>query len=276
MLNALTACKGLNFPEDQTISDQITVSDSDDEGVAETELGNIPTELLPSNSGLYSPWVDVSTMSLPNIVLASFWLQSCMRKHKVCADFQKRGHLPSRIIDISNPQRPILAKGLGRDEPYVTLSYKWGEARRCITTTVNLMQHTKLGIPLSELPCTFKDAIFVASSLGFRWIWIDALCICQDSPDELSLEIKRMDQTFQTSTLTLFATAGDGADTGLMCTRDPRWVKPCKLKIKTTLDGKMAEGSVYITLDGGEKTNSPLYDRGWYISPYLGSAAQTE
>jgi hypothetical protein len=196
MLNALTACKSLTSPEDQTVSNQITVADSDGEDVAEAELGNISTDLLPTNSGFYSPWIDVSTMSLSNIVLASFWLQSCMREHKMCARFQKRGHLPSRIIDISNPQKPILAEGLDRDEPYITLSYKWGKAHRYITTTETLMRHTKLGIPLCELPCTFKDAIFVASSLSFRWIWIDALCICQDSPDELFREINRMDQTF--------------------------------------------------------------------------------
>jgi hypothetical protein len=276
MLNALTACKSLTFPEDQNISNQVTALDSDDEDVAEAELGNISTDLLPINSGLYSPWVDVSTMSLSNIVLASFWLQSCMRKHKVCADFQKRGHLPSRTIDISDPQKPILTEGLDRDEPYITLSYKWGETRRYTTTTKNLMRHTKLGIPLDELPQTFRDAIFVASSLGFRWLWIDALCICQDFPDEQFREINRMNHTFQTSTLTIFATAGDCADTGLISTRDPRWVKPCKLTIKTTLEGKTTKGPVYITLDGGEETNSPLYDRGWYVPPCHGSAAEAD
>ncbi|OCK83810.1 HET-domain-containing protein, partial [Lepidopterella palustris CBS 459.81] len=199
------------------------------------------------------------------MVLAAYWLQSCMRKHKACSDFQRKGPLPSRIIDISDPQNPILTEGSGSNEPYITLSYKWGETRRYTTTTQNLMRHTTLGIPLDELPQTFKDAIFVASSLGFRWIWIDALCICQDFPGEQLREMNRMDTTFQISTLTIFATAGDDADTGLMSIRDPRWVKPCKLTIKTTLEGKTAEGPVYITIDRGEMTNAPLYNRGWVL-----------
>ena len=240
MLNALTTCKRLTPPEDQSTRNRVTTEDSDDECVA--ELGNISTDLLPAlNPGLYSPWIDVSTMSLSNMVLASFWLQSCMQKHNVCTNFQGKGHLPGRIIDISDPQKPILTEGLDRSEPYITLSYKWGETHRYTTTTKNLTRHTKLGIPLDELPQTFKDSIFVASSLGFRWLWIDALCICQDFPDEQIREINTMDQTFQTSTLTIFATAGDGADTGLMSIRDPRWVKPCKLTVRTTLEDKKTE-----------------------------------
>lgn len=269
MLNALTSCKNLTSPESQSKTGHVTRLDDDDaEHVADVNPSNISTistDLLNLESDLFSPWIDASTISLSNMALASFWLQSCMRQHRVCTDLQKPSRLPNRIIDISDPQKPILSDGLGRDEPYVTLSYKWGEARRYITTSKNLAQHTKQGIPLSELPQTFKDGIFVASSLGFRWIWIDALCICQDFTHELIQEMNRMDQTFQASTLTVFAAAGDDADAGLMSVRDPRWVKPCKLAIKATLDGKTTEGAAYISLDGGEWTHAPLYRRGWYV-----------
>ncbi|KAF3003636.1 hypothetical protein E8E13_007747 [Curvularia kusanoi] len=200
--------------------------------------------------------------------LASFWLRSCMREHEICTDFQIEGILPNRIIDISDPMKPLLREGGNRKEQYVTLSYMWGTGRKYFTLRENLDQHTDDGIPLKNLPKTFEEAIFVARFLGFRWIWIDALCICQDSPDEVVSEIGRMDQIFRTSTLTIFAAAGQSADAGLEAMRDPRWVKPCKLKIKTTLEDNTAEGAAYFTLHE-KPTKKPLYERGWVLQEQL-------
>lgn len=276
MLDALTNSQIATIIGDQPSHPTAPTLNGDLEKIMEVELGNIPTELLRMDVGLYSPWLDDSTISLPNMLLASFWLQSCILKHKVCTDYQSRGPLPFRIIDIKDPQKPRLDKGLDREAPYVTLSYVWGEARRYVTTSHNLHQHMNQGIALSELPKTFKDAIYVASMLGFHWIWIDALCICQDKPDELEQEINRMDRTFRTSTLTIFATAGDNADTGLKSMRDPRWVKPCKLTVKATTKDNTAEGSAYFALDGGTATDTPLYNRGWYFSFCLRQSAGSD
>lgn len=263
MLVALTSSQSATSIEARSLHTPAPILVRNPEENAEGEVGNIHRELLQMDVGLYSPWFDLSTMSLPNMLLASFWLQSCISKHTVCTDYQKKGSLPFRIINISNPQNPRLEEGLAREEPYITLSYKWGDTCRYLTTTQNLERHTQQGFPLSELPRTFEDAMFVASMLGFRWIWIDALCICQDRPGELKQEIDKMDQTFGASTLTIFAIAGDHADTGLGSMRDPRWVKPCKLTVKTTLNNDTADGSACFTLRGGEATYAPLYNRGW-------------
>lgn len=74
-----------------------------------------------------------------------------------------------------------------------------------------------------------------------------------------------MDQIFQYSTLTLFAAAGDHADSGLSFPRDPRWHKPCLLNLKTTVHHKTVEGSVYVDVDGAHDSYSPLYGRGWVL-----------
>ncbi|KAI1643678.1 uncharacterized protein F4817DRAFT_319559 [Daldinia loculata] len=127
--------------------------------------------LLPANHPeLYSPRLDVSTTSLANIALASFWLQYCLRNHQPCAQFDKRGPLPSRVIDVSQPQQPVLVEGMNRVENYITLSYKWGESAKYFTLAQNLCEHEETGIPLIFLPRTFKDAMHVTHSLGFRWL----------------------------------------------------------------------------------------------------------
>ena len=101
-------------------------------------------------------------------------------------------------------------------------------------------------MPLEELPWTFKEAINVAHALGFRWHWIDALCTLQDSKEDQGHEIIRIDSVFRSSVLTLFATAGNNADAGLSAEHDPRLVKPCIIKLKTTLDGKTVESQTFI------------------------------
>lgn len=41
-------------------------------------------------------------------------------------------------------------------------------------------------ISLDELPKTFKEAIYLVRSLGICYIWIDSLCIIQDSVEDVS------------------------------------------------------------------------------------------
>lgn len=35
-----------------------------------------------------------------------------------------------------------------------------------------------------KLPKTLQDAVIITCKLGFRYIWIDCLCIDQDDPDD--------------------------------------------------------------------------------------------
>lgn len=39
----------------------------------------------------------------------------------------------------------------------------------------------KTGISWEDLPPIFKDAVTVSQNLGIEMVWIDALCIVQDS-----------------------------------------------------------------------------------------------
>jgi hypothetical protein len=44
------------------------------------------------------------------------------------------------------------------------------------------------GIPLHTLPKTFRDAIYLTRKLGISYIYIDALCIIQDDPNDWAIE----------------------------------------------------------------------------------------
>ena len=222
--------------------------------------------LAEQSPQLYSPWLDCSTISPANLALASSWLKNCLQNHWPCTDGHSPGPLPTRIINVSDPREPRLEDGLHRSKQYVTLSYMWGTRRRYVTTEANLSVH-KTSLPLTQLPLTFKDAIHVTYMLGFQWLWIDALCIVQDSKEDRAREVGAMDEIFRCSTLTLFAASGKSVDAGLAVPRDPRWTKPCLLEMRTTLDGETVEGSSYVTIDSARRDSpdSPLYTRGWVL-----------
>jgi hypothetical protein len=102
--------------------------------------------------------------------------------------------------------------------PYLALSYMWGTHpyKGYITTNANLPAR-KRNIVEHELPKTFQHAIHIARSLGVRYLWIDAVCIIQDSDDakDWLQESKKMGSIFANALLTLVAAAGKNSKEGM-------------------------------------------------------------
>lgn len=71
------------------------------------------------------------------------------------------------------------------------------------------------GIPEDLLPQAFKDAIGLVRTLGFRYLWIDSLCILQDSQEEWHSECGSMDRTYADAALTIAADNGPDSNCGL-------------------------------------------------------------
>lgn len=87
---------------------------------------------------------------------------------------------------------------------YACLSYCWGSSETQIgqTTCKNLSGYLRY-IPFDELPPTVVDAILLCFKLGFRFLWVDRLCILQDSPKDWSEEASRMCEVYSRSVLTI-------------------------------------------------------------------------
>lgn len=168
------------------------------------------------------------------------------------------------MINVSNPERPFIEDGQCRIGDYVTLSYKWGDGVRYTSSKQNIEDHYT-SIPRTQLPTTFCEAIDITYNLGFQWLWIDALCILQDSTIDQANEIDRMGVIFRSSALTLFACSTDNADAGLSSNRDPRWVKPCKLTLRASFDEHHFQCSTYVSINRLEMPSVPLFTRGWVL-----------
>jgi hypothetical protein len=92
---------------------------------------------------------------------------------------------PPRLLKICKGQ-PLAChllvprdEGLVNGSRYVALSHCWGSNSSIITLTADNIDRLKENIPSSNLPKSFLAAIQTCQRLGFRYIWIDSLCIVQ-------------------------------------------------------------------------------------------------
>ena len=212
----------------------------------------------------HSHLLDNNTGSAANLYLASLWLQDCMENHEYCQVVQGDVlDLPRRVIDVSDPQKPCIRVEVQQKEQYLTLSYCWGEGRRLLTKIETIAEYEK-GIPLDKLPRTFKDAIDLTHYLGFRYLWIDALCIIQDSKEDFERETSQMGRIYRDCSLTISAAGGSNADSGLFVKRDPRWYKPCRLSLSIKDANDDLSGTLFV-LKATNEDPQPLHDRGWVL-----------
>ncbi|KAH6677171.1 hypothetical protein B0J14DRAFT_475992, partial [Halenospora varia] len=58
-----------------------------------------------------------------------------------------------------------------------------------------------------SLSKTFVDAISITRFMGIRFLWIDSLCIIQDSVDDWEIESSLMDYVYENATINIAATA---------------------------------------------------------------------
>lgn len=153
--------------------------------------------------------------------MASAWLQTCLRGHQSCqVEADLHHQLPTRVIDVGAGEsgihpHPRLVNGSDHVGPYVALSYCWGP-ERLLTFTASNEDQLRSGIPLSEFPPTLRDAVEVTRSLGYQFLWIDALCIQQDSKADWDNEAAKMRRVYRGAVVTLSAAAASKASDGML------------------------------------------------------------
>jgi hypothetical protein len=150
-----------------------------------------------------------------NYVLLREWLRTCETKHKHPSP-ELVGDIAIRLIDVQQ-RRLIEWQGPVSQVPrFVALSYVWGKAQQMVLLTKNRLSEFKQpGFFNQRLDQTIHDALEVVARIGEVYIWIDALCILQDSPADKGIQIPQMHQIYGSAVLTIVAAHGDSADAGL-------------------------------------------------------------
>ncbi|PVH80460.1 HET-domain-containing protein [Cadophora sp. DSE1049] len=158
-----------------------------------------------------------------NFAIARAWIHECTASHdKTKCPAPDAKDLPTRLIDVSPPNEPnhtrLVLPVEGEKCHYLALSHCWGPSviGNRLTTTEATLKSRLQSIPLSKMPANFRDAAIVTRKLGYRYLWIDSLCIIQDSREDWEIESGNMGNIYTNADLTLAAAAAKDSDGGML------------------------------------------------------------
>jgi hypothetical protein len=175
-----------------------------------------------------------STSSTSISSLALNWIQRCSAEHEGCRSLfgTDSRQLPTRLISV-HPSKPVHLYDttlLSTDTKYVTLSHRWGRSLVFTLTSKNI-ETLRTEIQMTELSQTFQDAITFARSIGIDYIWIDSLCIIQDSENDWHVEAARMGNVYRYGWCNIAATEAKDGKSGLFVDRNDNEVDAIKPKV---------------------------------------------
>lgn len=167
--------------------------------------------------------------------LARQWYSDCKTNHAQCRGqgaSNSRKWRPTRLVSFSLSPAPgadtvqlVDGASLPDEVEYVALSHCWGKVHliRLLATTEDEL---RAGYPTNRLPKTFRDAIRVCRWFDFRYIWIDSLCIIQDSVEDWQTESQTMKLVYGQGAITIAAAHASDSTKGLFTERDPNSIIP--------------------------------------------------
>lgn len=129
------------------------------------------------------------------------------------------------------------------------------------------------GISVDEFPGTLRDAIIITRNLGIKYIWIDALCIQQDSKEDWAREAAKMREVYSGAILTVTASNAPSTSSGIFSPRVSKnarvpleWKTPSSGEEKRIINVYLRPGS---ELWDHKLQGSRLTTRGWTLQEGL-------
>lgn len=216
------------------------------------------------------------------------WYKQCLG-HTTCRNWKSESKvLPTRLIRINKPDNADMSanlcetKDLLSDTLYTTLSHRWGTGEIFKLLQSNL-DDLRQEIPIKRLPKVFQDAMYVSIEIGIRYIWIDSLCIIQDSKDgeDWTHEARRMGDVYTYGEFNIAATGYKDGSSGLFSEREALLRIYPAVSLKCVVRGndgsKRSFDGIYVGFGSHEFndqiTQSPLNDRAWVAQERILSPA---
>ncbi|KAI1774346.1 HET-domain-containing protein [Hypoxylon cercidicola] len=241
-----------------------------------SKIGSIPLHSFricrrgPLKEGEEVSWPDAyrrlpavsPTLSSSDISrMVTRWQQECLDSHKNCPKGKSESQLPTRVLDLGESEdAPIrlYEPPDGEKAIYASLSHCWGGTINSITTEANKAARKEV-MSFDDLPQNFKDAIRVARALGIRYLWIDALCIIQDSKEDWFREAAKMHSVYAGASVAISALDAAASTAGFL--------KPDRVPL-AVLNDEYAVQKVFPELNDYLQ-ECPLVGRGWCMQERL-------
>lgn len=214
------------------------------------------------------------TGSRSRLTLTKEWLSNCLTEHSSCTLNNPDGWLPTRLLHVTSSQNGAVVRLFPRENiapgaAYMTLSHCWGSGHPLQLTSATYNEF------LSEVPIqrskTFAEAASVVEFFGVDYLWIDSLCIIQDSVSDWRTESATMDLVYKYSLSNIAATGAVNDSGGLFHARYDTFLEP--LTVRTGWANSKMENGWYTCLNPHHTWNSiyesRLMKRGWVLQEYF-------
>ncbi|KAK4067767.1 hypothetical protein Trihar35433_6327 [Trichoderma harzianum] len=156
----------------------------------------------------------VADKSSPMMRIKS-WLDTCNGQHNHHCGGDDADTTTWRPVYLVDSVERCLVKAKPTDR-YLALSYVWGPLNprrggpnavvRLLKSNIEAFQSE---LPEVDIPETILDAMYLARKLGFRYLWVDQLCVVQDDDVDKDNHIRHMPYIFANAYLTIAAAYGD-------------------------------------------------------------------
>ena len=141
------------------------------------------------------------------------WLQNCDTQHTLCKS--PSSGIPTRYFYLVDTRSHCIVEPVAPCR-YLALSYVWGGVDQLKLKEDNFERlKTAGGINVGDLSKTVRDAVLLTNMLGERFLWVDSLCVMQDSEMKRPRTLADMDRIYAQSLLTIVAASGSNANEGL-------------------------------------------------------------
>ncbi|KAK4200783.1 heterokaryon incompatibility protein-domain-containing protein [Triangularia verruculosa] len=202
-------------------------------------------------------------------------LEECERSHPNCKQ-QNISYCPTRLLYLGDKGGLVYLRERPRISDmatgYAALSYCWGGSGFLKTTRSNL-ETLKSGFEIAILPQTLRDAVAIARGLAVDYLWIDALCIIQDDPEDWQREAAMMAQVYSNAYITVTALSASSVQDGFLAPRKqlPRFTRAWFDEKSGTTITLTAQPTMNVGLHVLQRSSSayynftldPVQDRGW-------------
>lgn len=216
-----------------------------------------------------------SDNSCLEFLLRSF--ETCTALHSSCRQQSRGGWIPTRLLDVGLFSSQVESvKLVERKEletalvdvqlDYLTLSHVWGNDEFLNLTSANLASF-KMGIPIPSLRKSFQDAIAMARRLRVQYLWIDSLCILQDSLKDWQQEASIMDMVYSNGLCNLAACNGIDNNSGFFRPRNPATGGP--ISVSWNWSNLNIGSNVFYNWFFTTVEHTPLNSRGWVLQERL-------
>ncbi|KAF1810149.1 HET-domain-containing protein [Eremomyces bilateralis CBS 781.70] len=236
-------------------------------------MKTLPFRALPSQSVKK----DMATFDLPTstsrprtLDQARQWLSCCLSEHKACSRVPDHW-LPTRLVEVRKSGSIFAARlcygsDLNSETHYLTLSHCWGKTPFFVLTRDNHDQMVQ-SIPIASLSPIFADAMRITVGLGYKYLWIDSLCIIQQEPGSLDWlkESLTMHLVYGNGVCNLAASGFSDGKEGLLLSSDIRDIQPPEADFARVSVGPIPPKRAMIILEeyGTDVLQAPLHQRAW-------------